>query len=309
MKIGFVGLGKMGMNMVTRLMQAGHDVVALDQDIQKCAEIEKKGAKIARTTKDLVALLPSPRLVWLMVPAGDVTKQVMADLAGVLQAGDTLVDGGNSYFRDTLSRSEQLLQKGIHLLDAGTSGGIWGLQKGYCLMVGGDKNAFDRAVPVFQALAPVDGCLHVGPCGAGHYAKMVHNAIEYGMMQAYGEGFAMLDAADRQMGYAYDLPAVAHLWGQGSVVRSWLLELLEGALKEDPGLSRIAGVVQDSGEGRWTAKEAIDASVPTPVLTAALQMRFVSRLPNAFSARVCSALRNQFGGHAVQSAAVPSDAR
>lgn len=301
MNIGFVGLGKMGMNMVTRLSQAGHQVFAVDADDKKRSELESKGAHWADSVPALVEQLSGTRVVWLMVPAGEVTQKLVEQLGVLLRPGDVLIDGGNSYFRDTLARAAWLQQRGVHLLDAGTSGGVWGLKNGYCLMVGGDAAAFRTAEPLFLTLAPPQGYAHVGPAGAGHYAKMVHNAIEYGMMQAYGEGFAMLDAAHQHLGYDYDLPAVARLWGQGSVVRSWLLELLEHALEQDPALERIAGVVQDSGEGRWTAKEAIDAAVPTPVLTAALQMRFVSRLGNAFSARVCAALRNQFGGHAVQS--------
>lgn len=300
MQIGFVGLGKMGMNMVARLQQGGHQVIALDTDAQKRAAVEQTGAVAVTQLPELVQKLSKPRLLWLMVPAGDATQQVLDELMPLLDPGDVIVDGGNSYFRDSLQRAETLLQKGIHLLDAGTSGGVWGLKNGYCLMVGGHDRAVAHATPAFVTLAPPHGFLHAGPSGAGHYAKMVHNAIEYGMMQAYGEGFAMLQAAQETMGYQYDLPALGALWNQGSVIRSWLLELLGRALQEDPQLDHIEGYVQDSGEGRWTAKEAIDAGVPAPVLTLALQMRFASRLPNAFSARVCAALRNQFGGHAVK---------
>ncbi len=299
MEIGFVGLGKMGMNMVTRLTLGGHRVVAYDTDGEKRSEALSHGAQIAHSLSELTQVLSSPRLIWVMVPSGDPTEQVLEKLGNLLHAGDVIADGGNSYFRDSIRRSQTLLAKGIHLLDAGTSGGIWGLKNGYCLMVGGTQKAFSLAEPALKTLAPTAGYLHVGPTGAGHYVKMVHNGIEYGLMQAYGEGFALLDAAKETLGYQYDLQAVGSLWGKGSVVRSWLLELLVDSLSEDPHLEQIAGKVADSGEGRWTVKESIDASIPTPVLTLALQMRFLSRMDNAFSARVCAALRQKFGGHSV----------
>lgn len=300
MKLGFVGLGKMGLQMVTRLLQGRHEVVVFDAQPGPVAEAERRGAVAASGLRALTKHLSAKRLIWLMVPAGEPTTQVLEELLLGLEPGDVVVDGGNSYFRDSVARAEKLLAQGVHLLDVGTSGGIWGLEKGYCLMVGGAKQAFAYVEPVFRTLAPAEGYRHVGPVGAGHYAKMIHNAIEYGMMQAYGEGFALLEAAQHTMGYSYDLAAVGDLWNHGSVVRSWLLELLTSAFQEDPHLARVAGVVPDSGEGRWTIHESIDAAVAVPVLTLALQMRFASRAPDAFSAKVCSALRGQFGGHAVQ---------
>lgn len=299
MHIGFVGLGKMGLNMVTRLMQGGHEVVVFDTQASQRDAAVRRGARAVMEIREVPKQLAAPRTVWLMVPAGEVTQRVLDELLPHLQAGDVVIDGGNSYFRDSIARATQLLTHGVHLLDVGTSGGVWGLQNGYCLMIGGAAKAYTQAEPAFRTLAPEAGYRHVGPAGAGHYAKMIHNAIEYGMMQAYGEGFAMLEVAQETMGYTYDLKAVGDLWNRGSVVRSWLLELLTQALAEDPRLSTVAGVVPDSGEGRWTAKEAIDAAVPAPVLTLALQMRFASRQPDAFAAKVCAALRQQFGGHAV----------
>lgn len=306
--LGFVGLGKMGLNMVTRLKNAGHHVVAFDRDAEKRAAAEALGARAVASLSELVNALTPPRAVWLMVPAGAITGQVINELAALLAADDIIVDGGNSDFRDTVARAQALAGRGVRLCDSGTSGGLWGLQKGYCLMIGADEAAFAYLTPVFAALAPPQGFLHTGKVGSGHYAKMVHNAMEYGLMQAYAEGFGLLEAAERQHGFRYDLGALGELWDHGAVIRSWLLELLTTALQKSPRLEGVAGYVDDNGMGRWAAREAIDAAVPTPVLTAALQMRFVSRQPELFSAKINAALRNQFGGHAVRLAAGQSDA-
>ncbi len=296
MKIGFVGLGKMGLNMVTRLVQGGHEVVAYARTESVVAEAVKAGARGAHSLKEVVAQLSPPRVVWVMVPSGEATQQVINDLSGMLSAGDVIIDGGNSNFHDTKARSVQLAAKNILFMDSGTSGGIWGLKVGYCLMVGGDKRAFTIVEPILKTLAPPNGYMHVGPCGAGHYVKMVHNGIEYGMMQAYAEGFEILKASEYQL----DLAGIANLWNQGSVVRSWLLELAARAFEEDPALDKIKGYVADSGEGRWTVIEAIDRNVPAVSLTYALMHRFRSRQEDSFAAKVLAALRNQFGGHAVK---------
>jgi 6-phosphogluconate dehydrogenase len=251
-----------------------------------------------KETAEMVEALAPPRLVWLMVPAGEVTDKVLAQVTPLLQKGDLVVDGGNSNYHDSMRHGAELRSKGVGFLDAGTSGGIWGLEKGYCLMVGGEAEHFRRAEPILKDLAPPDGYLHTGPIGSGHFSKMVHNGIEYGLMQAYGEGFEIL-ARSR---FPYDLRALAHLWNQGSVVRSWLLELAESAFEKDPRLAGIRDYVEDSGEGRWTVQEAMDLDVPAPVLTLSLQARFVSRQEESFSAKVAAALRNEFGGHAVKNA-------
>ncbi|RME26616.1 MAG: decarboxylating 6-phosphogluconate dehydrogenase [Candidatus Zixiibacteriota bacterium] len=296
MKLGFVGLGKMGLNMVTRLCRGGHEVVAYDVNPDAVKQAEANGAAGAASIPALVEQLSGPRVVWVMVPSGKITEDVINEVAQHLSAGDIIVDGGNSNFHDTKRRGEALRQKQITLLDAGTSGGVWGLQVGYCLMVGGPKEAFDIVAPALETLAPPDGYRHVGPGGAGHYVKMVHNGIEYGMMQAYAEGFEILQASE----YDLDLAELAHLWNQGSVIRSWLLELAERAFTDDPKMESIRGWVADSGEGRWTVQEAIDRDVPAVALTYALMARFRSRQDDSFSARVLAALRNQFGGHAVK---------
>lgn len=296
MKIGFVGLGKMGFNMVTRLVQGGHEVVAYARTESVVAEARKVGVRGASSLGDLVKQLSAPRVVWVMVPSGAPTQQVVDDLSGMLSAGDIVIDGGNSNFHDTKAREKQLAEKKIFYLDSGTSGGIWGLKVGYCLMVGGDKRAFSIVEPVFKTLAPPNGYMHCGPSGAGHYVKMIHNGIEYGMMQAYAEGFEILKASE----YNIDLAAVSNLWNQGSVVRSWLLELAARAFEEDPNLEKLKGYVADSGEGRWTVIEAIDRDVPAVTLTYALMHRFRSRQEDSFAAKVLAALRNQFGGHAVK---------
>lgn len=296
MKIGFVGLGKMGLNMVTRLTQGGHQIVAFARSESAVAEAVKVGATGATSLNHLVEQLPSPKIVWVMVPSGDATRQVIHDLSVLLKAGDIIIDGGNSNFHDTKAQSAFLAGKGIQLLDSGTSGGVWGLKVGYCLMIGGEKSAFATVEPIFRTLAPPNGYMHCGPSGAGHYVKMIHNGIEYGMMQAYAEGFEILKASE----YKIDLAAVSNLWNQGSVVRSWLLELATRAFAEDPNLDKLKGYVADSGEGRWTVIEAIDRDVPAVSLTYALMSRFRSRQEDSFSAKVLAALRNQFGGHAVK---------
>jgi len=297
MQIGFVGLGRMGGNMVHRLRRDGdHAVVAFDPNADARTNVEQFGATTAESLETLVQKLDAPRAVWVMVPAGDITATTIATLAGLLQSGDTIIDGGNSNYHDTMARGEQCKQKGIHLIDAGTSGGIWGLQVGYCIMAGGDKEAVDRLLPIFTTLAPPDGFLHVGPTGAGHFTKMVHNGVEYAMLQGYAEGFDILQASQ----FDLDLHGIAHLWNQGSVVRSWLLELAEAAFAKDPTLHGIRGWVDDSGEGRWTVQEAIDLRVPAPVIALSLFMRFDSRRDDSFADKVIAALRNEFGGHAVK---------
>ncbi len=296
MKIGFIGLGKMGFNMVTRLRQGGHDIVVYARSRDTVRQAETTGAVGSESIGDLVRQLSTLRVVWVMVPAGDATEQVIHDVASHLSAGDIIVDGGNSNFHDTKRRGEELKARGVSFLDAGTSGGVWGLKIGYCQMIGGDDAAFKIAEPLFRTLAPKDGYMHVGPSGSGHYVKMIHNGIEYGMMQAYAEGFEILKASE----YKLDLGAIAGLWNRGSVVRSWLLELAERAFVEDPNLEKLRGYVADSGEGRWTVLEAIDRDVPAVTLTYALMHRFRSRQEDSFAAKVLAALRNQFGGHAVK---------
>jgi 6-phosphogluconate dehydrogenase len=298
MQLGFVGLGKMGLNMVTRLVRGGHQVVAFDRSADAVAKAETAGARGAATLDAVVAALTPPRAVWVMVPAGEPTESTVAALGDRLAAGDAIIDGGNTNFHDDVRRAQTLGGKQVHYVDAGTSGGIWGLKEGYCLMVGGREDVCRRLEPIFLTLAPEGGYLRVGDSGAGHYVKMVHNAIEYGLMQAYAEGFNLMHASE----YQIDLPAVASLWMRGSVVRSWLLELTARALKEDPALASLEAYVEDSGEGRWTLHEAVDRAVPLPVLSAALFTRFRSRDRNPFGERLLAALRNQFGGHAVKKA-------
>jgi len=296
MKLGFVGLGKMGGNMVERLLEGGHEIVAYARSEDSIRQAESRGAAGARSLEELAGELSPPRVVWLMIPAGKPVEDTIARLAGLLSADDVIVDGGNSRFSDSARRASDLAARGIGFLDSGTSGGVWGLKNGYCLMVGGKAEHFRIVEPALATLAPSDGYAHVGPAGAGHYVKMVHNAIEYSMLQGYGEGFEMLQAS----GYDLDLLQVARLWTHASVVRSWLLDLLVRALEEDPKLADIRGYVEDSGEGRWTLHEAIERSVPVPALAAALFARFSSRQKESFSAKIIAALRNQFGGHAVK---------
>jgi 6-phosphogluconate dehydrogenase len=296
MELGIVGLGKMGLNMALRLLRRDHSVVGTAKSTEAFETLEEAGGKPVKNVKALAAALKAPRLVWLMVPAGRVVDTVIGQLIGDLDEGDLIVDGGNSNYHDTLRRNAELKAKGIGFLDAGTSGGIWGLENGYCLMVGGDEADFRRVEPVLADLAPEEGYLHTGPSGSGHYAKMVHNGIEYGLLQAYGEGFEIL-ARSR---FAFDLKRLSHLWNRGSVIRSWLLELAENAFEKDPRLSSIRGYVEDSGEGRWTVQEAMDLDVPAPVITLSLLARFASRQDSSFSAKTIAALRNEFGGHAVK---------
>ncbi len=296
MKLGFVGLGKMGGNMVERLLEGGHEIVAYARSEDSIRQAESRGAAGVRSLEELAGRLSPPRVVWLMIPAGKPVEDTIARLAGLLSAEDVIVDGGNSRFSDSARHASDLAARGIGFLDSGTSGGVWGLKNGYCLMVGGKAEHFRVVEPALATLAPRDGYAHVGPAGAGHYVKMVHNAIEYSMLQGYGEGFEMLQAS----GYDLDLQQVARLWTHASVVRSWLLDLLVRALEEDPRLADIRGYVEDSGEGRWTLHEAIERSVPVPALAAALFARFSSRQRESFSAKIIAALRNQFGGHAVK---------
>jgi len=296
MQIGFIGLGKMGGFMVERLVRDGHEVVAYARTAGSVKNAEAKGAKGAYDLPSLCRALKPPRAVWLMVPAGAAVAQVIEDLLPTLAKDDIIVDGGNSYYKDSVKRSEYLAGRGIRFLDCGTSGGVWGLKNGYCMMIGGDRTTFERLEPIFRTLAPPDGYAHMGAAGSGHLVKMVHNGIEYGMMQAYAEGFDILRASP----YRLDLGRISHLWNQGSVVRSWLLELAENAFADDPGLERIQGYVEDSGEGRWTILEAMERDVPAPVITLSLLERFHSRRPDSFAAKVLAALRNQFGGHAVR---------
>ncbi|MHB8880281.1 MAG: phosphogluconate dehydrogenase (NAD(+)-dependent, decarboxylating) [Thermodesulfovibrionales bacterium] len=298
MKIGMVGLGKMGMNMARRLLLNGQKVVAFNRSPEKVAEIMKEGAEGAHTLGELVSKLDRPRVIWLMLPAGRPVDDVLEALIPLLAKGDTVVEGGNSFYKDDIRREGLLRPAGIQWLDAGVSGGVWGLKNGYCLMLGGERQVYDALLPLFEALAPPDGYLYCGPAGAGHFVKMIHNGIEYGMMSAYGEGFEILNASP--YGSTVDPAAVAHLWNQGSVVRSWLLELAEEAFKKDGRLETVRGFIEDSGEGRWTVQQAIDSAVPAPVITAALYQRFRSRQDDSFSDRLLAALRNEFGGHAVQ---------
>ncbi|MFH1998842.1 MAG: phosphogluconate dehydrogenase (NAD(+)-dependent, decarboxylating) [Planctomycetota bacterium] len=296
MKIGFIGLGKMGANMVERLLQHGHEVVAFNKTLDKVEEAVQKGAQGASSRKDLVRQLPTPKVVWIMVPSGAPVDENIDELLGLVGKGDILIDGGNSNWRDTQKRAARILAKGVQLIDCGTSGGVWGLKNGYCLMYGGEKKACEHVEPVFKALAPENGYIRCGDHGAGHFVKMVHNGIEYGMMQAYAEGFEIM----KKSPFDLDLRAVSQAWQHGSVVRSWLLELAESALSQDPGLDNLEAFVSDSGEGRWTVQAAIDFDVPAPVITQALFARFQSRDKDSFAMRMLAALRNQFGGHAVK---------
>ena len=296
MELGFVGLGKMGLNMVTRLQQADHRLVVYDFLAEAVTRAEQTGAHGVASVDALVEQLQPPRAVWVMVPAGAATESTVATLGRLLSSGDVIIDGGNTNFHDDVRRAEMLAAKGIGYVDAGTSGGVWGLREGFCLMIGGNAEVCQRLEPIFHTLAPAGGYLRVGGHGAGHYVKMIHNGIEYGLMQAYAEGFELMHASE----YRIDVGKVASLWMHGSVVRSWLLELTARALDEDSDLSNLEGYVEDSGEGRWTLDEAIARSVPMPALTAALFTRFRSRQDNPFAERLLAALRQQFGGHAVK---------
>ena len=320
MQLGMVGLGRMGANMVRRLMQAGHECAVTDLNPAAIEGLAKEGATGAASLTDLVKALAPPRAVWVMVPAGDPTEKTVMTLGDLLSPGDAIIDGGNSWFKDDVRRAKALLPKGVHYVDAGTSGGVWGAERGYCLMVGGPTEAVSRLEPIFRSLAPGEsgipnsrgrdgkastaqlGYLHCGPSGAGHFVKMIHNGIEYGLMQAYAEGFDILrhagdDSVQADHRYNFDLADVAELWRRGSVVASWLLDLTAIALAEDPRLDTYTGFVQDSGEGRWTLLAAIEEAVPADVLSASLYARFRSRQDHTFAEKLLSAMRKQFGGH------------
>ncbi|KPK83099.1 MAG: 6-phosphogluconate dehydrogenase [Gemmatimonas sp. SM23_52] len=312
MQLGMVGLGRMGANMVRRLMKDGHECVVFDLNPENVKQLTGEGAKGATSLDDFAQRLSVPRAAWVMVPAGDPTDQTVMALAERFESGDIVIDGGNSYFKDDLRRARRLAEKGIHYLDVGTSGGVWGTERGYCLMIGGENEAVERLDPIFRTLAPgrgdiertpgrdrkpgtaEEGYLHCGPAGAGHFVKMIHNGIEYGMMQAYAEGFDILRSVER---YDLDLADVAEVWRRGSVVTSWLLDLTATALLEDPELSTYSGFVQDSGEGRWTILTAVEEAVPANVLSASLYTRFRSRQQHTFAEKVLSAMRHKFGGH------------
>ncbi len=294
-----IGLGKMGGNMTERLVRGKHSVVAFDRSADAVKKYEKIGATPASSLADAVKKLSAPRVVWIMVPAGKPVDDTIAELLPMLSEGDAIIDGGNSNFHDTIRRAADLDTKGIAFIDSGTSGGIWGLENGYCLMVGGEKRAVMRCEPIFKTLAPPNGYMHVGSSGAGHYVKMIHNGIEYGMMQAYAEGYEILHASKNFPNL--DLAAIGNLWQNGSVVRSWLNELAASAFAKDADLTKVKGWVADSGEGRWTVQEAIDLDVPAPLITLSLLTRFRSRQDESFSAKVLAALRNEFGGHAIKS--------
>jgi 6-phosphogluconate dehydrogenase len=299
MDIAMIGLGRMGANMAHRLIRGGHRVVVYDVDESHIQASEKEGGKGARTLQEVAAKLPAPRVVWLMIPAGKITDDAVTNLGGVLSAGDIIIDGGNSNYHDDARHAGEVGAKGIHFVDVGTSGGIWGITEGYSMMVGGDKVVVESLRPILETLAPAPdkGWGYVGPSGAGHFVKMIHNGIEYGMMQAYAEGFEIMK---KKPGFDIDVHQVAEIWRYGSVVRSWLLDLTANALAEDANLTHIKGWVADSGEGRWTVADAIELDVPAPVITLSLMMRFVSRQDDSYAAKLLAAMRNQFGGHAVK---------
>jgi 6-phosphogluconate dehydrogenase len=297
MQLAMIGLGRMGGNMVQRLLQGGHQVAVFDRSADAVKAHVALGAKAAKDLADLCGQLSAPRVVWVMVPAGSAVESTIEQLLPGLAKGDVIIDGGNSNFKDSIRRAAQLEKKGIAFIDAGTSGGVWGLTVGYCLMIGASPEAFTLCEPIFKTLAPADGYAHVGPPGAGHYVKMIHNGIEYGMLQAYAEGYEILHASKD---FKLDLHQISAVWNRGSVVRSWLNELAERAFADDADLTALKGYVEDSGEGRWTVQEAIDLDVPAPVITLSLLTRFRSRQSDSFGAKVIAALRNEFGGHAVK---------
>jgi len=298
MKIGFIGLGKMGLNMVHRLLKDNHEIVVYNRSREPIEEAETLGAIAADSVKDLVGKLEGRKVIWIMVPSGKPVDENIAALLPHLNKDDIIIDGGNSYFKETQTRAKLCQQNGINFVDCGTSGGIWGLKEGYCLMYGGNKNAVNHCESIFKTLAPENGYLYCGDSGAGHFVKMVHNGIEYGMMQAYAEGFEILEKSQ----FNIDLTAVSKVWQYGSVVRSWLLELAHLALTDDPKLEKIKGYVQDSGEGRWTVQTAIELDVPAHIITSSLFNRFQSRQDESFAMKMLAALRNEFGGHAVKKA-------
>jgi 6-phosphogluconate dehydrogenase len=293
-KIGMVGLGRMGANMTLRLTEHGHQIVVWDRSEESVKKASSEGAEGVASLDDMVKALEPPRAVWLMLPSGDPTEDTIRHLEGILEKGDVIIDGGNSNFHFAMQDAERLAKKGIEFIDCGTSGGVWGLNEGFCLMVGGKPEVVKRVEPIFKALAPENGYAHVGPVGAGHFVKMVHNGIEYGLLQAYAEGFALMHKADE---FNLDLHQIAEVWRYGSVVRSWLLDLTALALADQPEFEKIRGYVEDSGEGRWTIDEAIARGVSTPVMAISLFERFQSRESDSFAAKIIAALRNQFGGH------------
>jgi 6-phosphogluconate dehydrogenase len=299
MQLGMVGLGKMGANMTTRLIRGGHEVVVYDRDTKAVAAAAAEHAMGAASLEQLVVQLRAPRAVWVMVPSGEATESTIQALGALLSKGDTVIDGGNSNYKDGMRRAAALAGRGVHFVDVGTSGGVWGLAEGYSLMIGGDTSAVGRLQPIFETLAPAPdtGWAHMGPVGSGHFVKMIHNGIEYGLMQAYAEGFSILRHKSE---FALDLPKIAEVWRHGSVVRSWLLDLTANALRDNPALDGIAPFVVDSGEGRWTVAEAIDLDVPAPIITQSLIERLRSRDSDSYTDKLLSALRNQFGGHAIK---------
>ena len=299
MKLAMIGLGKMGMNMARRLMQGSHEIIAYDLSNEAVQEITAEGATGAASLQQVVEMLSAPRIAWIMLPAGKAVENTINQLKELLSSEDIIIDGGNTYYKDDLRRFEALKTAGIRYMDVGVSGGIWGLKVGYCMMMGGDENIFRYLEPIFKTLAPKDGYLYCGKAGAGHFVKMVHNGIEYALMQAYGEGFEILDASE--FAESFDYAKIAHMWNQGSVIRSWLLELAEDAFSNSAELSDITGYVEDSGEGRWTVQQAVDTGVPAEVITLSLMRRFRSRQQDSFTDRVLAALRREFGGHAVVS--------
>ena len=298
MQLAMIGLGRMGGNMVQRLLQGGHQVVVYDRSADAAKPHVAMGASAAKDLADLAVRLAPPRVVWIMVPAGAPVESTIDQLLPTLAKGDVIIDGGNSNFKDSIRRAAKAKERGIEFIDSGTSGGIWGLKVGFCLMIGASPEAFRTCEPIFRTLAPPDGYARVGPPGAGHYVKMIHNGIEYGLLQAYAEGYEILHASKD---FKLDLKQISAVWNRGSVVRSWLNELAERAFKKDADLAALKGYVEDSGEGRWTVQEAIDLDVPAPVITLSLLARFRSRQADSFGAKVIAALRNEFGGHAVKS--------
>jgi 6-phosphogluconate dehydrogenase len=298
MQIGIIGLGRMGMNMARRLIKGNHEVVLYNRTQEKVKIIEKEGAIGTASLKELVQKLNIPRIIWIMLPAGPIVDEHIKQLSSLVSKGDLIIDGGNSYYKDDIRRTSELEPHGIHYMDAGVSGGIWGLEIGYCTMIGGERSDFKHIEPLLKTLAPEDGYLYCGPHGAGHFVKMVHNGIEYAIMEAYGEGFEILQASQYKDSFNYH--NIAHLWNQGSVIRSWLLELLESAFKKDPHLDKIRGYVEDSGEGRWTVLQAVESGVSAPTITHSLFKRFESRKDDLFSDKILAALRNEFGGHEIK---------
>jgi len=296
MQIGIIGLGKMGSNMVLRLLKDKHEIVVYDRSPELVKILQKQGAIGAVSVEDLVGKLPKQKIVWFMVPSGDATIQSIREISPQLSKGDIVIDGGNSFYKNSVMMAQELAVNDIQFLDVGTSGGIWGLENGYCLMIGGKKEVFNQCEPVFATLAPPDGYLHVGPNGAGHYVKMIHNGIEYGMLEAYAEGFEIMNESD----YKLDFANISKLWNKGSVIRSWILELAQNAFVKNPKLTGIASYVDDSGEGRWIVDEAMNKNVAAPIISLSLFERFRSREKECFSAKVIAALRQEFGGHAIK---------